>query len=281
LFNVIKHLLPRAKAWKITQDLTLRQLFEAISPTFDSVVEYFDLLWFDMFPAYTRHLTQWESQFGLKPLDLTEQERRDRLAALWAATGGQSPRYIQDTLQAAGFDVYVHEWWELPLADPPVARNPFTALGITEYGCGDPEMECGEPFAECGNGYGQTGYMLVNKLRETGVDYTTLCGEPLSECGEPSMECGEGATIRYFRVEYAPPRDPTKWPYIYYIGGATFGDYAAVQGSRREEFEELILKISPQHLWVGMLIDYQVFLVEDETQYQLLEDETALPLVEA
>ena len=244
-------------------------------------MEYFDLIWLDMFPEHTRHLTQWEAQFGLLKLDLTEQERRDRLAALWAANGGQSPKYIQDTLQAAGFDVYVHEWWELPLTDPPVARNPFTALGITEYGCGDPQMECGEPFAECGNSPGQAGYMLVNKLYTATIDYTGLCGDTLAECGEPTMECGENDGILFIRQGYAPPTDPAKWPYIYYIGGETFGDYAAVPESRRDEFEDLILKISPQHLWIAMLIDYQAFLVEDETQYTLLEDETSLPLVEA
>ena len=108
---------------------------------------------------------------------LTEQERRDRLDASWKATGGQSPRYIQDTLQAAGFDVYVHEWW-IPGSEPAVGikecvppRNPnnFLTNGqqASRVACGEPLAECGEPLSQCGERYNYAvGYPLVNTISQ-------------------------------------------------------------------------------------------------------------------
>jgi hypothetical protein len=41
------------------------------------------------------------------------------------------------------------------------------------------------------------------------------------------------------------------------VGGQTWPDSAIVPASRREEFEDLVLKLGPAHLWPMFLIDYQ------------------------
>lgn len=276
------HLLPRAHAWTLTKvSKRLHKFWEALTCAKDDFVAHVDQIWLDMFPAYTRELSAWEAVFGLYRLDLTEAERRQRLSGLWAATGGQSPRYIQDTLQAAGFDVYVHEWWDLPLTDPPVVRNPFLSLGGVQPGCSDPFAECGEPIMECGNFTGAgSGYMLVNKLYTARTFYTCLCGEASMECGEPDAQCGENSGVIYERVNYPIPSDPDQWPYIIYIGGETFGDFATVSASRFDELEDLILKIVPAHLWVGMLVDFINYLVEDFTLNNVIDDFTSDDLIE-
>jgi hypothetical protein len=47
-------------------------------------------------------------------------------------------------------------------------------------------------------------------------------------------------------------------PYkTWYVGGQTWPDSAIVPASRREEFEDLVLKLGPAHLWPMFLIDYQ------------------------
>jgi hypothetical protein len=242
MLSLFKHLLPRAKAWQITVDKQLRQLFEGLSESVEDTSEFLGDIWFDLFPATTRELTAWEAQFGIPTTgDVTDADRRDRLAALWSAQGGQDPRYIQDTLQASGFDVYVHEWW-VPGTDPPIARNPGIAFGGQPLACGDSVMECGETVAQCGESWaalGQTGYALVNKL------YTS-----------------DGTNLE--RVEYTIPQDQADWPYCLYICGENFGDFAQVSSARQGELEDLILKICPAHLWVIVGITFQTFLADGD-----------------
>lgn len=228
IFDSIKHLLPRARAWSLTVDKQLRQFFEGLAPLGDDVREYLDDVWLDIFPQTTRELDGWESQFALLPAALTEQERRDRVAAAWKAVGGQSPRYIQDTLQGAGFAVYLHEWW-VPGSEPAVGvkqcvapRSPLTVLASLTPQCGEVLAQCGENFAQCGNIVGATGYALVNRPGPLKV----------------------------------PTSDTTKWPYFLYIGGEVYGDTAVVPVERQEEFEALCLKICPAQQWLGIIVQY-------------------------
>ena len=266
--RIFKHLLPNAKAWRITVDKRLRQFFEGLAGTGDAVKTFFDSVWLDIFPDTTREITAWEKQFGLRDTGITEQERRDRLTATWRALGGQDPRYIQDTLQANGFDVYVHEWWE-PGSEPApgvkqcvTPRNPILYLrreftnvaSLVE--CGEPLAQCGEVFAEAGNGTEPSGYPLVNKVFQTVPDVIPVCGGEAVECGEPSALCGNFLVFRDMLKNYIVPNDPTKWPYFLYIGGEVFGDQATVDPKRRDEFEALCLKICPTQQWLGILVDY-------------------------
>lgn len=267
-FRIFQHLLPNARAWRTTADKQLRQFFEGLSDTGSAVKLFFDLIWSDIDPEATRELAQWEAQWGLRDTGLTEQARRDRLAATWKALGGQDPRYIQDTLQANGFDVYVHEWWE-PGTEPGVGtkqcvtpRNPTPYLrreftgAVLLVECGEPTAECGEPTAECGESAQPLGYPLVNKVIKTSPDLVTTCGEAVAECGEAVAECGNYFQFRQELQDYVVPSDPTKWPYFLYIGGEVFGNQATVPVTRRDEFEALCLKICPAQQWLGVLVTY-------------------------
>ncbi len=116
--DIIKHLLPKAKAWLITIEKRLKEFFNGLTGIGEDAKEFTDDAWRDIFPQTTRELPAWEQQFGLSQINtLTTQQKRDRLAAAWSATGGQSPSYIQGVLQENGFDVYLHEWW-IPATEP-------------------------------------------------------------------------------------------------------------------------------------------------------------------
>lgn len=407
MLPLFKHLLPRAKAWILTKiDKRLRQLFEGLSAALvDELREYFDLIWLDMFPEHTTSLTQWESTFGLSNPGLTETVRRSRLDSLWKASGGQDPYYIQNTLRDAGFDVYVHPWWETLLTDgdmeasgvgawtainsatltkettdpyeglqvlrcarngvpnpsfqqlitvagqeyhitgwarsdgvsapyiwitgglgdiwngststdwqaidvrytatgethfrsgtisgtqycewddlmiqtiPVTVRNPFVAVGSGYYGCDDAVMQCGELLAQCGASHSSNGYMLVNKLYTAVTDLTCLCGEDLMQCGESSAQCGENDGFIFERVLYEIPPDPADWPWIVYIGGVNWGDEANIPAERREEFEDLILKIIPAHLWVALVIRYPEVVIERSSGEDIFVRSTGFPVV--
>jgi hypothetical protein len=253
--NLFKRLLPDSRAWSLIVDKLLRKFFESLSISLgDDVKLYYDQIYQDLFPATTRELQAWNLQFGLPDNGLSEGDQRTRLAAAWQAQGGQSPRYIQDTLQNAGFPVYVHEWW-VPGSDPPIVRNPFAVIQALGIGCGEPSAECGEPIMECGNSFfAGGGYTLVNKIYRAVRISLAECGDVGSECGEPIMGCGNFAGYRFERQVYELPTDPDLWPYFVYIGGETFGEVAQIPASRIEEFEDLCLKIVPEHLWIILKI---------------------------
>lgn len=237
----------------------IREFFEGLIGLPEDIRIYIDLIWADINPATTRQIPEWENQFGLPNTLTDEQARRDRLDATWKALGGQSPRYIQDTLQAAGFDVYIHEWWESPLTEPPVPRNPLTVLDAgsgVQYivNCGAQAANCGNPEAVCGASINPTGYALVNKI-DSPLSGLIGCGMQILNCGAEQANCGHIDTV-YQPKQFTIPGDASKWPYFLYIGGQTFPDHATISASRRNEFETLCLKICPSQQWLGILVDY-------------------------
>ena len=267
-FRVLQHLLPNARAWLLTPEKALRRLFQGLAGAAVDARAFIDNVWLDVFPPTTRELTAWEQQFGLPGSTLAEQGRRDRLAGEWRASGGQSPRYIQDTLRGAGFDVYVHDWWvpgseaEIGVSAAATPRNPLQYLERGSPGfeslveCGEPLAQCGEAFAQAGNVLQPAGFALVNKVVETAADILPLCGEAFVECGEPAALAGDYEEFINRAKKYIIPVSPAVWPFFFYIGGETFPAQATVSESRRDEFENLSLRVCPTQLWLGLLVKF-------------------------
>lgn len=239
--DTYKHLLPRAKAWQITTNKKLRQFFEGLTGLPSDVKEFYDLIWLDIFPQDTRCLDDWEKQFGLANTGLTEQERRDRLEATWKAQGGQDWAYIEDTLQAAGFPVYVHEWW-VPGSEPAV-NSPAAATPR------DPTTILVSPA-----------YALVNKLTVTSRKYLAYFDSGAlpnkNQFGKSDSQFGRFDELSFSDFPYEIPTDAATWPYFLYLGGQTFPNLASIPASRKEEFETLALKICPAQQWLGILVQY-------------------------
>lgn len=266
--RLFKHLLPTGRAWRLTIGKTLRDFFKGLSGTGQDVKDFTDEVWTDIDPQKTRELDQWDDQFALRNSGISEQERRSRLDAAWKSIGGQDPEYIQSTLRANGFDVFIHEWWE-PGTEAEVGvklcvtpRNPLTVIRgeftsvVVSVDCGELLAECGEAFAECGNSLDPRGYPLVNKIFSSEADLISLSGEASTECGESEATCGNYVDFKEVPKNYQVPIDPTKWPYFLYIGGEVFGDMAQVDPKRKDEFEDLCLKICPSQQWLGILVEY-------------------------
>lgn len=233
IFNQFKHLLPRARAWRVTVDKQLRQFIQGLANGleddvgFDGPVTFFDNIYGDLLPQTTRELDMWEQLFGLPPsTGLTEQQRRDRLAAAWQATGGQSPRYIQDTLQANGFPVFIHDWW-VPATDTP--RDPNSVVS-------DPAK------------------ILINKIEAVlpklvgyGTEY---------QAGDTISIFGEQDGVQLIQELTTLPVDSINWPFFVYFGGEVFGTTVNIPMERRDEFEALCLKLCPTQLWIGLIVNY-------------------------
>jgi len=238
--RVFQHLLPRSPTWSLTQNKDIRKFFEGLAAALEDPDPEIgpraaaDAVLLDAFPAYARPdaLAEWEHQFGLAPSP-NDAAKRIALADEWRATGGQSPGYIQGVLQAAGFDLYVYEWWS---SGPPtyVARDPRT---YTQH----PRVGTYRCTALADNGP-RCARQNLNQPR---------CNAFLS--GEPGYLVNKDLTQR---PPPPVPDDPATWPYFLYIGAATFPDRAVILSSRRAALERLVLKLCPAHLWIVMLVDY-------------------------
>lgn len=239
----------------------MRDWFTGMTQLPQGAREYQEQNYVDIDPQQTTALDLWQNQFGLFTPGLTDQQQRNRLDAVWKELGGQSPRYIQDTLQARGFNVYLHQWWEVPVVDPfdPIARDPNAYLldGIRQYtvGLGEVLIELGEADALLGKSLDPQGYLLVNKVREVTVEGYGL-GDSELDMGEPTAFLGDFIGTTYTQKVYNVTSDPTKFAYVLYIGGETFPNQAVVDPARRDEFETLCLSICPGQQHLGMLISY-------------------------
>ena len=249
-FRIFQHLLPDALAWRIRQSTTswfigdgsligqvglligataggrfIDRFFQGLTSAFVDAKKFVDDIYNDTIPQKTRQLSEYETQFGLLTAP-TEAERRDNIAAAWAATGGQSSRYLQDQLQAAGFDVFIHEWFS---SGPPyVARDPRLHTEVPLIGT----VQCGEPLAQCGETSALANSFLANE-----VDY--IVNSNLSQIAPPPV-----------------PDDPDFFPFFLYWGGEIFPARASVPPDRRAEFEQMILKLCPTQNWLVTLVDY-------------------------
>ncbi len=306
-FRQFQHLLPDALAWRITVTKTLRQFFEGLTNAPSDARDYVDLVYDDVFPATTRELTQWEKQFGIQP-NLVDAVRRANIAAEWAATGGQSPSYIQGILQTAGFPVFVHDWWELPFSSFAVSGIAAGAAGsrfttATPHGMikttlvrhtgfasgayngsfsaaviSTTEYDVAElPFIGTETGTVQpylhtvidprihTTVPLIGNIQCTpfalipdqpqctgaGVANQPVCDNKLAN--QPGYLVND--TLNQLPPPLIPD-DPALWPYFVYVGGETFPDTVFVDIDRQQEFERLLLKLCPAHVWIVMRVDF-------------------------
>lgn len=224
--RTFEHLLPDATAWRLWVGKKLRQLFEGLTGAPQDAREFVDDVHDDLFPTTTRALPLWEQQFALGG-STDDTIRRQKLDAAWKNTGGQSPRYIQDILHAAGFtSVFIHEWWS---SGPPyIARDPRLYTEVPLLGT----VQCGEAFAQCGERDAQCNSFLANEIHYlVNLDLTKRPPPPV-------------------------PDDPDTWPYFLYFGGPVFGDIAYVPATRRAELEELLLLLCPTQQWIVLLITW-------------------------
>lgn len=250
-FRAFEHLLPRALAFRLQPvGKALRKLFEGLAPAFERERDFADDVYLDLFPPTTRQLDEWEAQYGLEPAPSdSENTRRAALAAEWAATGGQSPAYIEGVLQTAGFDVYVHEWWS---SGPPyVARNPndYTETPLVGSMQCTPDGESDQPQCTADNEPDQPqcdAFLMNDPHYFVNLDLTPRAPPPI-----PS-----GANAQ------------TRWPFFLYIGGETFPDVAVVPIARKAAFERLIQKLKPTQNWIVTLITYDgVFSSEFSSEF--------------
>lgn len=284
--RIIRHLLPSGRAWRLFPGKQITALVEGLASVGPAFKEHIDKVYLDVYPATTRQLREWERQFGLRPGNLTDAERRERLRGEWSATGGQSPRYIQNTLRSAGFDVYVYEWWIDEAQVSPVhgvgfdgvlALDDGTVLSITptteQHPARNPRAALGSVSSlRLGTfrlGELQSTYSFLQATGSDSVialdDGTVVEVIPFGQITYvPDVRLGKRSADGYMLVNRSldnpvypdPPTTSEGKRYVAYIGGTPFGEPAQIPASRREDFEALLLKICPTYQWLGIIVQY-------------------------
>lgn len=234
--KLIRHLLPRSEAWKTAIARNTTKLLDGFGEGLDDVREYCDQIFYDQFPETTRFVSEWEKELGI-PTGVNDAASRANISAAQKATGGQSPKYIQDVIHAAGFTtVFVHEPWES--TDPYSARDPRVFAQTQYYG--------GVQFATAVAGQ----HLFTAKMNSLTLGENA---QPLFNGISLGSNYLDNDTLQR-RVIPSVPDDPQYWPFFLYIAGETFPNPAVIDMDRRSELLRLLLQLRPLHMWLIFML---------------------------
>jgi hypothetical protein len=153
---------------------------------------------------------------------LSSTERNERITGKYTAQGGQGPDYMEDTMQAAGFPVYVYEN-TFPYIDPHV----LITAGAT--------LIPGPPTYK------------ANRINDL-----TLGGHTL---GAKTLGAFLGTTISPVYKEL--PVDATVYGLVWFLAGpGVYTDVVNIPLVRQDDFIKQLLQIKPAHTWVVANINW-------------------------
>lgn len=256
-FKVFKLLFPRANAFSLFVDKRLTQFIKGLSGLPEDFRNFINQIYLDLFPYTTQELSLWEKTFGISNPSSIEENRRMDIDAAWKAKGGQGADYIQGVLNAAGFDVQVHE--NNPPVDPDIFLNSIPILF-----CNSPAGFAGNDLAFAGKTGGD---LLVNGSIVTNFPvYNSVCGFGNMVCGNNIAGAGQFDRFGTSEKIYQITDDPDLWGAFFFVGGdatrnATTHELETIENvniasDRKNEFIRLILKLKPAQTWAGLMVDY-------------------------
>jgi len=260
MFNkLIRLLLPESWFWQSSTS-ELGKLWDVIASTADNAKNYLLNAVRDATIATTQELKKWEDELNL-PFNstLTEQERRNRITGKLLQNNNGSINSIQAKLQAYGFNLFVHSPYQnSSLVNPATYLSTASSTPATLSLADDEAVLAGENAVLNYQSTLPQGYPLVN------IDYK-ISIYTISLADDDAVLGGDNAVLNYAntpavigeeRIQYTLPTDSSQHQYFIYIGGSQFGEFETISKARRNELEELLLQITPCHIWIGMLITY-------------------------
>jgi len=225
--KLTKQLFPTGRAFRLNEESFKERLHKALAESearaYSDAVSILDSAIPDNENFTTQDAEQWEHRLGLITNNLVSLE--DRKAAIERKMnhpGTIKPRqhylYLQAQLQAAGFDVYVHE-------------NRFP-LGGGAYETKTPQELSGDSGNVVQHGDIQHGDA------QTGTGSWDLVANSIDEDLDLTFNIGSNLKSTFF------------------IGGPYVGDFADVEESRKLEFRQLILRVKPVQTIAYLFINY-------------------------
>jgi hypothetical protein len=216
LFEAIKLLFPRARAFELFVNNVKRKIVKAFSVLPEDIRHHAELVYMDLFPDTTRFPEKWEQSFAIFFKDRELSKRRAIIDSLWKINmGGQAALFLQDILQAIEPEINVIQ--NVPVANPRLIRIVKMAV------CGNRFMYCGSPSAACGAKLGSTEF-IPSVLRNDVSEF------------------------------YSIPYDPAYWSMCFFVcrdvlrdsnGKIVHIEHLSMSAVWRNYVEYLVLKIKP------------------------------------
>lgn len=226
MMKFVRQLYPTGRAYKIPEGSNYELLHDAINESvykyLDDVKSIYDTLLPDNDNFTEEDAAIWEKRLAITASGDLEQ-RKDNIGRKLNypnnTLGRQSLVYIQDQLQRAGFNIYVHQ-------------NKFDdgMGGFTTINPGD------------GTGsYTQHGLGVhgISSHGSTGFPYESIVANYVNKA-----------------LEYAPIFTPTQLKATFFVGDQTFPNTASVSAERENELRKLLLTLKPQQMVVYLLVNY-------------------------
>lgn len=275
-FGVLESLLPDGLAWKITPSKkNLAKLNESIAAILVDCKKHAVDLIFSRFIKKS-DTEKWAEVFGVAP-HLNEFEKQSEVESHFAALSGGS---IQDILQAAGFQIYVHS--------PYTGAPPHNKKLGGPIACGDENSMCGNFYARCGE-TGDTPCPPVHDVSDLTKPFILGCGEVACDAFEP-YHCGEIIRHSAFFLEdahkikvavyaascaegYCGDSDATCGNIlrvgkledpdyrgcdgsVLYFSAEIFGNFVQIDSKDKERLEKLVYNLTPANKKPVLFVEY-------------------------
>jgi len=221
-YTVIKKLLPKGLAFFLKDGTQHQQFIEALGMEPERIKIFFDKVRDSGIPdgnLPTEALPDWETFLGLQQnSSLSDAEKNERIKGKYTAQGGQGPDYLEETLQAAGYPVYVVE--------NPTGADPRPYLGILIAGPA----------------------VYDNKK----IIVSTLGSMTLG-----SKKLGEYLGTRVFEIEKTISTDTDTWyDYWFLTGAGGLGNFVNIPIEKKQDFIKQVLQIKPADSWVVAQVNF-------------------------
>lgn len=246
LLQITRQLLPSGRAFHINENSLKHRIESAFILSqerfYNDALSILDSILPDNDNFTADDATRWEQRLGLITNSLVP--LADRKAAIIRKMNHpgnilarQSAGYIQDQLQLAGFNVFVHENLE------GLSPESLLILPLELGEMGDTEMdtiEMGDAlsyypdlFDDCEMGEPEMGELEMGEIA-----YNNLCVNYIDENLDSNFNVGQNYLCTFV------------------IGGEEIGTFADVDSQRKNEFRQLILKLKPTQTVALLFINY-------------------------
>lgn len=236
-------LFPKGRAFRVAQNSVKEKVINAITITEDEFISAADSVLNhilpdnDEFAVYDAEL--WELRLGINTNPLTSLP--DRKAAIIQKLNHpgnilarQSSGYIEQQLQLAGFNVYVHD------NNPVLTINQVLSIGgnlpqLGNFQLGQAQLS--DIYSIYPNSFSQVqlGNFQLGQVQLNQYIYTNIVANKINVEDE----------INFYNKERT-----------FFIGGLNLGEFSDVDATREDEFRQLILQLKPARTIAILLINY-------------------------
>ena len=247
IIKLTKQLYPTGRAFNYPDEGVTYKLHKSLAQSEKRAVDDLNSILFQILPDNANFTaddaTRWEQRLGMINGSLLS--LADRKAAILRKINHpgdiparQSHDYLQDQLQAAGFDVYVHENTNNQTIEDVLSLNGnVQQFGQAQFG----DFQFGNVSSYYSN--------LFDSIQFGDSSFVTFqWGNPSYYNNKVVNHIPQSLDI-YFNIG-------SNLTSTFFIGGAVLGDFVNVDVARRDEFRQLILKIKPVQTVGYLLVNY-------------------------